>query len=117
MTNVTPVIGWTSAYLSAYPTVPFTKERRKALVDRIRKRNYDFTFTNHQFLDHCAPFYADNVLCVLNKQEWDSVMDEAYKDTPRTARLLPEDVIDRPDINTVIYEKEKFEPKDGESNG
>jgi hypothetical protein len=44
-------------------------------------------------------------------------MDEAYKDTPRTARLLPEDVIDRPDINTVIYEKEKFEPKDGESNG
>ena len=40
MTNVNPVIGWTAAYYSSYPTVEFTRERRKALVDRIKKRKY-----------------------------------------------------------------------------
>ncbi len=112
-----PVIGWTSAYFSDYPTVPFTKERRTMLVDRIKKRKYNFNHTDHQFLSYCAPFYADEVLCVLTKQEWDSVMDEAYGEYPRGARLMPEDVIDRKSINTVIYEKIKWEPKDGETNG
>lgn len=117
MKNINPVIGWTSSYASAYPTAPFTEERRKALIERIRKRNYDFTFDNHQWLDYCSPFYADNVHCVLNKKELDSVMNEAYKDVPRPPRLLPDEIINRPAINTVIYEKEKWEPKDGESNG
>ena len=42
MTNTNPVIGWTSAYFSNYPTVPLTKERRSMLVDRIKKRKYNF---------------------------------------------------------------------------
>lgn len=105
------VIGWTSAFLSPHKTVEFTLERRKALIDRIRKREYDFTFNDHQFGFYGAPFYSDNVLCVLSKQEFDSVLKEAYKDRPRTARLLPEDVIDRRPINDVLYEKEKWEPK------
>lgn len=112
-----PVIGWTSAYFSDYPTVPFTKERRSMLVDRIKKRKYNFNHADHQFLSYCAPFYADEVLCVLTKQEWDSVMDEAYDEYPRGARLMPEDVIERKSINTVLYEKIKWEPKDGENNG
>ena len=111
------VIGWTSAYFSNYPTVAFTKERRSMLVDRIKKRKYNFNHTDHQFIDYCAPFYADEVLCVLTKPEWDSVMDEAWADYPRGPRLMPEDVIERKPINSVLYEKEKFEPKDGESNG
>ncbi len=117
MTNTLAVIGWTSAYLSTYPTVPFTEARRKALIDRIRKRGYNFTHNDHQFLSYAAPFYSDNVLCVLTKHEWDSIIDEVYKDIPRGARLIPEDVIDRQEINSVIYEKQKFEPKDGENNG
>lgn len=117
MTNVVPVIGWTSSYFSSYPTVPFTKNRRQALVDRIRKRSYNFNFQDHQYLDYCAPFYADNTLCVLTKQEWDSVMNEVYKEIPRGPRLMPEDVISRKPINGVLYEKEKWEPKDGEING
>lgn len=116
MTNLS-VIGWTSAYLSVYPTAPFTEPRRRALIDRIRKRGYNFTHSDHQFLTYAAPFYSDNVLCVLTKSEWDSVIDEVYKEIPRGARLIPEDVIDRPEISTVIYEKQKFEPKDGENNG
>jgi hypothetical protein len=114
MTNVNPVIGWTSSYFSSYPTVEFTKERRKALVDRIKKRKYNFNYQDHQYLSYCAPFYSDNVLCVLTKQEWDSVMDEAWADYPRGARLMPEDEIDREPINSVLYEKEKWEPKDGD---
>ena len=105
------VTGWTSAFLSPHKTVEFTPERRKALVDRIRKREYDFTFNDHQFGFYGAPFYSDNVLCVLSKQEFDSVLNEAYKDKPRTTRLLPEDVINRKPINNVLYEKEKWEPK------
>ena len=105
------VIGWTSAFLSPHKTVEFAPERRKALVDRIRKREYDFTFNDHQFGFYGAPFYSDNVLCVLSKQEFDSVLKEAYKDRPRTARLLPEDVIDRKPINDVLFEKEKWEFK------
>lgn len=105
------VIGWTSAYLSSHKTVEFTPERRKALVDRIRKREYDFNFNDHQYLSYGAPFYSDNVLCVLTKQEWDSVIEEAHKDHPRTARLTPEDVIDRAPVNDVLFEKEKWEFK------
>ena len=116
MTNTNAVIGWTSAYFSSYPTVPFTKERRSMLVDRIKKRKYNFNHFDHQNIDYCAPFYADEVLCVLTKQEWDSVMDEAYGEYPRGVRLMPEDVIEREPINTVLYEKIKWEPKDGESN-
>lgn len=111
------VIGWTSAYLSNYPTTQFTEERRRALIDRIRKRQYNFTYNDHQFLSYAAPFYDDNVLCVLTKPQWDSVINEAYKEVPRGPRLIPEDVIDRPEINSVIYEKQKFEPKEGEQNG
>jgi hypothetical protein len=108
---IEPVIGWTSAWLSDYPTTRFTEERRKALVDRIRKRMYNFNHTDHQTLLYTAPFYADNVLCVLTRKEWDSVMDEVYRELPRGRRLMPEDVIDRMPINTVLYEKSKFEPK------
>ena len=117
MTNVTAVIGWTSAYFSSYPEVKFTKERREALIHRIKKRKYNFNYSDHQYLDYCAPFYADNTICILTKQEWDSVMDEAWADYPRGPRLMPEDVINRKPINTVLYEKEKWEPKDGEING
>jgi hypothetical protein len=38
-------------------------------------------------------------------------MDEVYRELPRGRRLMPEDVIDRMPINTVLYEKSKFEPK------
>lgn len=111
------VVGWTSAYLSDYPTTSFTNERRRALVDRIRKRKYNFTYESHQTLPYNAPFYDDNVLCVLTKSQWDSVMDEAYGDQPRGPRLMPMDVIDRKAIKSVLYEKEKFEPKGEKNNG
>ena len=102
------VVGWTSAYLSDYPEVSFTEERRKALIERIRKRRYNFTYESHQTLPYAAPFYSDKVHCVLTKAQWDSVMDETYKDLPCGARLMPMDVItDRP-VNGVLYEKKKF---------
>lgn len=112
MNNIKPVVGWTSSYLSPYKTVTYTKDRKKALVDRIRKRGYNFTHTDHSFLDYAAPFYEDNVLCVLTKQEWDEAMSEAWGDYPLGARLMPEDVIDRQPIDGVIYEKEKWELKE-----
>ena len=114
MSKINPTVGWTSAFLSSYKTVKFTEDRRKALVDRIRKRGYNFTHADHQFLDYAAPFYEDKVICVLTKQEWDNVMREAYQENPLGPRLMPEDVIDRAPINGVIYEKEKWEPNNKE---
>ena len=106
------VIGWTDAYLSNYPTVSYTEERKKALVERIKQKGYNFTYDAHQTLPAAAPFYSDKVLCVLTKQQWDAAMNEAYKDLPRGPRLMPMDVITRPLKNSVLYEKEKFEPKE-----
>lgn len=114
MKDIKRVVGWTSAYLSTYPTVKFTKERRSTLVDRIRKRQYNFTYNDHQFLNYNAPFYEDEVVCVLTKQEWDDVMSDAYRDNPLGPRLMPEDVLNRAPVNGVLYEKEKWEPKNKE---
>lgn len=107
------VIGWTDAYLSDYPTVSYTEERKRALVDRIKQRGYNFTYDAHQTLPAAAPFYSDNTLCVLTKKQWDEAMNEAYKDALRGPRLMPMDVITRPIKKSVLYEKEKFEPKEG----
>lgn len=103
------VIGWCDSYGSVYKTSIFTKEKRIALIERIRQRGYQFNHSDHQFLSYCAPFFDDNTICVLDKQEWDSVIKEAYKDRPIGARLLPMDVITREPVKGIIFEKEKLE--------
>lgn len=110
------VIGWTSCYEGNYPVVTFTPDRKKALVERIRKRKYVFNHADHCFLPYCCPVYEDKVVCELNKAQFDSVMTEAYKDIPLGQRLLPQDVIARPPKNGIIFEKEKFEEGDN-NNG
>lgn len=108
------VIGWVDCWSSPYKQVAFTEDRKKALVERIRKRKYNFNYFDHEMLG-CAPVYDDKTVCILTRSQFDDVMAEAYKDTPRGARLLPQDAITRPPINSVLYEKEKFEPK-GDGN-
>lgn len=106
------VIGWTSPYDNTYPTVAFTSERQKALVERIRKRAYNFTHFDHEMMPYCAPVYSDKVVCTLTKIQWDTVLREAYKETPIGPRLMPMDVITTTPKNGVLYEKEKFIPKE-----
>lgn len=110
------VIGWTDAYSGAVPTITFTAERRKALIERIRKRKYNFNHFDHEMLG-CAPVYNDKVMCVLTKAQFDSVMDEAYGDMRRGPRLLPQDVITRPVKNGILYEKDKFAEEGDNDNG
>ena len=110
------VIGWVDAWGSPYKQVPFTEERRKALIERIRKRRYNFTYETHQNLPYSAPFYNDKVLGVLTKSQWDSVMDEAYKDAPIGARLIPMDVITWGPKNSILYEKEKYKNEEDLQN-
>ena len=110
------VIGWTDAYTTKYQVVPFTGERRKALVERIRKRRYNFNHFDHEMLG-CAPFYDDKVICVLTKVQFDDVMSEAYKEFPRGPRLLPQDVITSVPKNGILYEKEKFQQEGDNNNG
>jgi hypothetical protein len=109
------VVGWTDAYGGAVPTVTFTAERKRALVERIRKRRYNFNHFDHEMLG-CAPVYNDKVMCVLSKSQFDDVMSEAYKDIPRGQRLMPQDIITRPTKGGILYEKEKFEEGDN-NNG
>lgn len=109
------VTGWTSCYSGTYPVVTFTADRKKALVERIRKRRYNFNYQDHCFLPYCCPVYEDGVACELNKAQWDSVMDEAYGDMRRGPRLLPQDVITKPPKNGILFEKDKF-AEEGENN-
>jgi hypothetical protein len=110
------VIGWTDAYGNTVPTVSFTAERKRALVERIRKRKYNFNHFDHEMLG-CAPVYDDKVMCVLAKSQFDDVMSEAYKDIPRGQRLLPQDIIEDNPIDGVLYEKKKFYQEGDISNG
>lgn len=110
------VVGWSDAYGGVVPTVTFTAERKKALVERIRKRRYNFNHFDHEMLG-CAPVYNDRVMCVLTKTQFDDVMSEAYKEMPRGPRLLPQDVITTTPKNGVLYEKEKFQQEGDGDNG
>lgn len=114
MQNKYCVVGWCYAYDEVVPTVTFTSERRKALVERIRKRRYNFNHFDHEMMG-CAPVYDDKVMCVLTKAQFDAVMDEAYGDMRRGPRLLPQDVITKPSKNGILFEKDKF-AEEGENN-
>lgn len=111
------VIGWTSCYSGTCPVVVFTEDRKRALVERIRKRRYEFNHVDHSFLPYCAPVYGDQTTCELTKPQWDDVMLEAYKDTPRGQRLLPQDAIDDNPIDGILYEKRKFYQEGDNDNG
>lgn len=106
------VIGWTSLYDDVYPATSFTPERKKALAERIRKRGYNFTHFDHEMMPYCIPVYSDKVVCKLSKSQLDSAMNEAYKETPIGARLMPMDVISSKPVNGILYEKDKFVPKE-----
>lgn len=110
------VVGWTGAWDGNVPTVTFTDERKRALIERIRKRRYNFNHADHEFLPYASPVFNDKTTCVLTKSQFDSVMAEAYKEIPRGQRLMPQDVITRPAKSGILYEKEKFEKGDG-NNG
>lgn len=110
------VIGWSDAYGGAVPTVTFTTERKKALVERIRKRRYNFNHFDHEMLG-CAPVYDDKVMCILTKSQFDDVMSEAYKEMPRGQRLLPQDAIDDVPVDGILYEKKKFYMEGDNNNG
>ena len=111
------VIGWTSCYSGTCPVVTFTEDRKRALVERIRKRKYEFNHADHAFLPYCAPVYGDKTMCELNKAQWDSVMSEAYKDMPRNPRLLPQDAISDSPVDGILYEKKKFYQEGENDNG
>ena len=111
------VIGWCDCYSETYPVATFTEDRKQALIERIRKRKYEFNHADHCFLPYCAPVYGDKVMCELTKPQWDNVMSEAYKDMPRSQRLLPQDVIDDAPVGGVLYEKKKFYQEGDNNNG
>ena len=111
------VVGWTDCFSGNYPVATLTSERKKALVERIRKRRYEFNFQDHCFLPYCAPVYDDKMMCELTKPQWDSVMEEAYKDSPRNQRLIPQDAIDDVPVNGTLYEKKKFYMEGEPDNG
>ena len=106
------VIGWTSPYDDVCPTVSFTPERKKALAERIRKREYNFTHFDHEMMPYCTPVYSDKVVCKLSKSQWDGAIHEAYKESQIGERRMPMDVISSKPIDGILYEKDKFVPKE-----
>ena len=111
------VIGWTGAYTTNLPTTSFSEPRKQALVECIRRRHYNFTHFSHEYMDYCAPVYEDHKVCVLTKAQFDEVMGLAYAEIRMGQRLMPSDAIKITPVNDVLYEKEKFIPKEDENNG
>lgn len=105
------VIGWTDAYTTSCPIALFSEGRKKALIERMKKRQYSFQHKDHEIMPYCAPYYNDGVICVLTREQWNDVMDSVYKDVPYAPRLLPMDVIESKPINGILYEKPKFAPQ------
>ena len=106
------VKGWVGAYDGNFPIAAFSSERKKALVEKIRQRKYNFNFQDSQFLPSCCPYYDDGKICILTKKEFDETMSEAWYESSRGARLLPMDVITLPAKNGILYEKAKYLEED-----
>lgn len=102
------IMGWVGAYDCNYPIAAFSSERKKALIEKIQQRKYNFNFNDSQFLPNCAPYYDDGKICILTKKEFDETMQEAWRDRVMGARLLPMDVIHLPITNGILFEKEKY---------
>jgi hypothetical protein len=109
------VIGWCDTYNSGRKTTTYTAEHKKALVERIRQRRYSFNYNDFQYLPYCCPVYDDGAICILTKQQFDTAMEEAWKDMPIGARLMPMDVITIKKNNT-LFEKQKFADKEDCAN-
>lgn len=103
------IIGWCDTYGNKHKVVAFSNARKKALIDCIRKRRYNFNFSDYQYLPYCCPVYKDKSISILSKEQFDDVMGEAYSTIPRGKRLIPMDVITRLPKDGVLYEKEKYE--------
>lgn len=110
------VQGWCDAYLTNCKTTPFNNERKRALIECMKKRRYNFNHADHLLMCYCAPVYNDSRVCVLTKQEFDDVMSEVYKDIPRGARRLPMDAIEARPQDGILYEHEKYMKNGGETN-
>ena len=104
--------GWSDTYGSNFPIAAYSSERKKALVEKIRQRKYNFNFQDAQFLPNCCPYYDDGKICVLTKKEFDETMKEAWSDRPLGARLLPMDVLTAQGKNGLLYEKAKYMEED-----
>lgn len=111
------IVGWTGAYTTNLPTTTFSEERKRALVECVRRRHYNFTHFSHEYMDYCCPVYEDMKICILTKPQFDDVMAKAYAEISLGNRLSPMDAIKRNPIDGVLYEKKEYEPKEGESNG
>jgi heat shock protein HspQ len=111
------VIGWTGAWDNIVPVSTLTKEKEKAIVERIRKRKYNFNQFDHEMLPYASPVFDDKTTCILTKAQWDRVMSEAYKDIPFSQRLMPQDVIDDVPVGGILYEKKKFYAEGENNNG
>ena len=101
------VVGWTDSWNDNYPTVAFTTEKHRALVERIRKRRYNFSYQMLQFNPYSTPVYNDGTKSLLSKSEWDQVLTDAYGDEKMPMRCTPMDVLTI-NKNGVLWEKEKF---------
>lgn len=101
------VIGWVGAHTSPYQETTFTNERRQALVECIRNRRYNFNYNDHISLPFCAPLYEDELLCILDRKQWDSVMNKAYFEIDYGPRLLPMDILEGSFRDPVLYEEKR----------
>lgn len=98
------IIGWVSPY-DSYKEEPFGNKQKQALTELIRRRHYNFNYSDYMYMPNCTPLYKGNYVCRMTKKEFDAVMENAYRNINRANRLLPVDVIKKEE-NGVLKEKQ-----------
>lgn len=101
------LLGWCGAYTSPYKEETFTEEHRKALVHCIKKRHYNFNYSDLSFLPYAAPFFDTGKIAIPSKAQFDSIMNEVYSNMPRSHRLMPQDAIKTVPYEDILFENDK----------
>ncbi len=75
------VVGWISYDDPRIEDAPITEAARNAIIDEIRRCNYDFTGWHHQESLYGAPVLNDGMRRCFSQRGFGAVMAEAYGDT------------------------------------
>jgi len=101
------VVAWCDNFDDNYSNTPFTEERKRALVDRVRQRKYNMSYQMLSMNPYSTPVYQDGCRCLLTSEQWEDVLVDVYADNKRPPRFSPMDILTFK-ANGALWEKERF---------
>lgn len=106
--NHAKVVGWVFPYDTRFKNSELTEDKKLAIINKIRKKKYYYSWSDSQFMDGCTPMFNDYTYCNLTKPQYDEIFSEALKDYDDINRLLPIDATHTTVCDSVVWEKTKY---------